>query len=108
MKVLIINGSPRKAGNTDIALKEMETTFAAQGIETETVQIGNKAIRGCIACGTCAKKGQCVFDDAVNEVAPKFAEADGLVVASLVVSVVLSRIRPRALFKGLTASGMRA
>ena len=82
MKVLMINGSPRVGGNTAIALKEMEKAFEKNGIEVETVQIGNKAIRGFIACGTCAKKGQCVFDDAVNEVAPKFAEADGLVVAS--------------------------
>ena len=82
MKVLMINGSPRVGGNTAIALKEMEKAFVKNGIEVETVQIGNKAIRGCIACGTCAKKGQCVFDDAVNEVAPKFAEADGLVIAS--------------------------
>lgn len=82
MKVLMINGSPRVGGNTAIALKEMEKAFEKNGIEVETVQIGNKAIRGCITCGTCAKKGQCVFDDAVNEVAPKFAEADGLVIAS--------------------------
>ncbi|MBQ4238501.1 MAG: flavodoxin family protein [Ruminococcus sp.] len=82
MKVLMINGSPRVGGNTAVALKEMEKAFVKNGIEVETVQIGNKAIRGCIACGTCVKKGQCVFDDAVNEVAPKFAEADGLVVAS--------------------------
>lgn len=82
MKVLMINGSPRIGGNTAVALKEMEKTFEKNGIEAETVQIGNKAIRGCIACGTCNKKGQCVFDDAVNEAAPKFAEADGLVIAS--------------------------
>ena len=82
MKVLMINGSPRKDGNTAIALKEMEKAFEKNGIEVETMQIGNQAIRGCIACGTCATKGQCVFDDAVNEAAPKFAEADGLVIAS--------------------------
>ena len=82
MKVLMINGSPRVGGNTAIALKEMEQVFAKNGIEVEIMQIGNKAIRGCIACGTCATKGQCVFDDAVNEAAPKFAEADGLVIAS--------------------------
>lgn len=82
MKVLMINGSPRVGGNTAIALKEMEEVFAKNGIEVETMQIGNKAIRGCIACGTCATKGQCVFDDAVNEAAVKFAEADGLVIAS--------------------------
>lgn len=82
MKVLMINGSPRIGGNTSIALAEMEKTFQKNGIETEIMQIGNKAIRGCIACGTCRKKGQCVFDDAVNEAAPKFEEADGLVVAT--------------------------
>ena len=82
MKVLIINGSPRLKGNTAIALNEMVKVFQADGIETEVVQIGNKDIRGCIACGTCFSKGQCVFDDVVNELAPKFEEADGLVIAS--------------------------
>ena len=82
MKVLIINGSPRPKGNTAIALNEMVKVFQADGIETEVVQIGNKDIRGCIACGTCFSKGQCVFDDVVNELAPKFEEADGLVIAS--------------------------
>ena len=82
MKVLLINGSPRKGGNTTIALNEMVKVFEAEGIETEVVQIGNKDIRGCIACGTCKTKGKCVFDDVVNELAPKFEEADGLVVAS--------------------------
>ena len=82
MKVLMINGSPRVGGNTAVALAEMEKTFRKNGIDVEIMQIGNKAIRGCIACGTCMKKGQCVFDDAVNEAAPKFAEADGLVIAS--------------------------
>lgn len=82
MKVLIINGSPRKDGNTSIALREMEAQFAKNGIETETIQVGNKNIRGCIACGKCAEKGKCVFDDAVNEIAPKFEACDGLVVAS--------------------------
>ena len=60
----------------------MEKTFLKNGIEVEIMQIGNQAIRGCIACGTCNKKGQCVFDDAVNEAAPKFESADGLVIAS--------------------------
>ena len=82
MKVLIINGSPRVNGNTTIAVNEMVNIFEGEEIETEVVQIGNKDIRGCIACGTCFKKGQCVFDDAVNELAPKFEVADGLVVAS--------------------------
>ena len=82
MKVLMINGSPRKGGNTSIALQEMEKTFQEEGIEVETVQIGNEDVRGCIACNTCATKGQCVFDDVVNELASKFEAADGLVVAS--------------------------
>ena len=81
-RVLIINGSPRPGGNTSIALEEMVKVFEAQGIETETVQIGNRDVRGCIACRSCAKTGKCVFDDVVNELAPKFEAADGLVVAS--------------------------
>ncbi len=82
MKVLIINGSPRKDGNTAISLNEMVKIFEADGIETEIVQIGNKDVRGCIACNSCGEKGKCVFDDVVNELAPKFEEADGLVIAS--------------------------
>ena len=82
MKVLMINGSPRNAGNTEFAWKEMEKTFLAEGIEAETVQIGNKDIRGCIACETCFKTGRCVFNDIVNDLAPKFEAADGLVIAS--------------------------
>ena len=82
MKVLMINGSPRVGGNTSIALGEMEKIFQQEGIQVETVQVGNKAIRGCVACLSCMEKGKCVFDDLVNETAPKFAEADGLVIAS--------------------------
>ncbi len=82
MKVLMVNGSPRVDGNTAVALREMEKIFAAEGVEAETIQIGNKDIRGCIACGTCFEKGKCVFDDLVNEVQPKFEACDGLVVAS--------------------------
>ena len=82
MKVLIIDGSPRMGGNTSIALDEMVKVFESEGIETEIVQIGNKDIRGCIACGSCFKNGKCVFDDTVNELAPKFETANGLVVAS--------------------------
>ena len=81
-KVLIINGSPRVGGNTSIALNEMVKVFEAEGVEAEVVQIGNKDIRGCIACASCKKNGKCVFDDVVNELAPKFEEAYGLVVAS--------------------------
>ncbi len=82
MKVLLINGSPRIGGNTSIALAEMEKVFACEGIEYETVQIGQKNIRGCVACGSCRKLGKCIFDDEVNEIAKKFEECDGLVVAS--------------------------
>lgn len=82
MKVLIINGSPRANGNTTVAVDEMVKAFEQNEIETEVVQIGNMDIRGCISCGTCYKKGQCVFNDIVNELAPKFEEADGLVLAS--------------------------
>jgi multimeric flavodoxin WrbA len=82
MKVLILNGSPRAGGNTALALAEMEKVFLSEGIEVETVQVGGKDIRGCIACGKCRELGKCIFDDAVNELAPKFAECDGLVVGS--------------------------
>lgn len=82
MKVLAINGSPRRNGNTSLALDEMKKVFEEEGIEFEVIQIGNKDIRGCIACNQCAKNGKCVFDDVVNELAPKFEAADGLVVAS--------------------------
>ena len=82
MKVLMINGSPRANGNTSLALKEMEKIFHENGIETEIVTVGNKEMRGCIGCATCAERGKCVFDDLVNETAPKFEAADGLVIAS--------------------------
>ena len=82
MKVLLINGSPKANGNTSIALGEMVKVFAEENIETEVIHVGNKSIRGCIACGTCGEKGKCVFDDAVNDTAAKFAECDGMVVAS--------------------------
>lgn len=82
MKVLMLNGSPHKDGNTYIALQEMEKVFTEEGIEVEIVQVGNKDIRGCIACNSCSEKGKCVFDDVVNEIAPKFEACDGLVAAS--------------------------
>ncbi len=81
-KVLIINGSPRVNGNTSIAVREMEKVFKENGVEVTIVQIGNKDIRGCIACGHCYETGKCVFNDTVNELAPLFEEADGLVIAS--------------------------
>ncbi len=82
MKVLIINGSPRKNGNTSIALAQMEAVFAEEGIEVTSVQVGHEVVRGCVACNGCAKLGRCVYDDCVNQLAPLFEEADGLVVAS--------------------------
>ena len=82
MKVLMINGSPRREGNTYMALREMEKIFEKEGIETEILHVGNKAVRGCVACMSCKKAGKCVFDDMVNEAAPKFQACDGLVVAS--------------------------
>ena len=82
MKVLLLNGSPRKGGNTELALKEMVKVFESEGIDCELVQIGNKAIRGCMACGGCKKIGKCVFDDGVNELVQKFSEADALIVGS--------------------------
>ena len=82
MKVLIINGSPRVDGNTTLAAKELVEVFKNEGIDTETLQIGQKDIRGCIACTKCFTEGKCVFNDLVNEVAIKFKECDGLIVAS--------------------------
>lgn len=82
MKVLMLNGSPHKEGNTFLSLREMEKIFREENIESEIVHVGNKAIRGCIACGSCREKGKCVFDDVVNEIAPKFEACDGLVAAS--------------------------
>lgn len=82
MKVLLINGSPHAKGSTFTALNEVAVTLEKEGIETEIVHVGNKAIRGCIACAKCREIGHCVFDDEVNEVAEKFAEADGLVIGS--------------------------
>jgi len=82
MKVLMINGSPHAKGNTYTALHEMEKIFAENCIDTEIVHIGNQAVRGCIACYSCAKNGKCVFNDIVNEMAPKFEACDGLVIGS--------------------------
>ena len=82
MKVLLINGSPKVKGNTAFALEQMAEVFAAQGVETEIIQVGSQTIRGCIGCGSCYKVGKCVFDDLVNETAQKLEEADGMVVGS--------------------------
>ena len=84
MKVLIINGSPRPKGNTALALAEVARQLEKNGIESEIVWIGNKPVRGCIACGKCYEKpGACVFnDDICNEISAKYAEADALIVGS--------------------------
>lgn len=82
LNVLLINGSPNAKGCTYTALSEVERALNAEGITTELVHIGNRDIRGCIACYKCAEQGHCVFNDAVNELAPKFEASDGLVVGS--------------------------
>ena len=82
MKVILLNGSPRADGNTATALQEMVKVFDKNGVETEIINVGDKAIRGCIACKSCYKTGKCVFDDTVNIIAEKFEKADGLIIAS--------------------------
>lgn len=82
MKVLVINGSPNKNGCTGTALEDVVKTLNSEGIETEEIHVGNKDIRGCIACNRCVELGKCVFDDLVNEVAPKLQGADGLIIGS--------------------------
>jgi len=82
MKVLMLNGSPRKDSNSQAALDEMARIFEAEGIQVECLAVGKEVVRGCMACGACGKLGKCVFDDIVNVVAAKFEQADGLVVAS--------------------------
>ena len=81
-KILLLNGSPKAHGCTAAALSEMMNVFAEEGVETELIQVGSQNIRGCVACGFCGKNGRCVVNDLVNEVAPKFEAADGLVVGS--------------------------
>ena len=80
--VLILNGSPHPNGCTATALRELESTLHDNGIVTEFIQLGRENVHGCIACGSCGKTGRCVFDDIVNQLAPKFEHADGLVVGS--------------------------
>ena len=82
MKVLLLNGSPHKEGNTAFALQQMQEVFRQSGIETETIEVGSTLIRGCIGCGSCYKTHRCVFDDLVNEVAAKLDSANGMVVGS--------------------------
>lgn len=82
MKALMINGSPHPNGCTARALKEVADTLEAQGVESQIINVGNKDIRGCIGCGYCREHGQCVFKDLVNETAPLFEEADGVIVGT--------------------------
>lgn len=82
MKVLIINGSPKSEGNTNIALREVQNTLENEGMETEYIHVGNKSIQGCMSCYRCNELGKCVFNDVVNEVAEKFRDADGIVIGS--------------------------
>lgn len=82
MKVLVINGSPHLNGCTDRALREVEETLKTNGVEVERVNVATKDVRGCIGCNFCREHGHCVFNDIVNETAPKFAEADGLLVGT--------------------------
>ena len=82
MKVLILNGSPRVNGCTARALEEVSKSLNEEGIETETINVGNKDIRGCIACNSCAKTGKCVFNDIVNDIAVKFEKSDGIIIGS--------------------------
>lgn len=82
MKILTINGSPRPNGCTARALTELENTLKAQGVEVERINVGNIDVRGCISCNFCRENGRCVFSDIVNQTAPKFAEADGIVVGT--------------------------
>ena len=82
MKVLIFNGSAHINGCTARALTELEKALNANGIETERIEVANKDVRGCIGCNYCRAHGKCVFNDIVNETAPKFAECDGIVMGS--------------------------
>lgn len=82
MKVLLINGSPKKAGCTFTALNEVAKSLNEEGIETEIFHVGNKPIAGCMGCGACKKTGKCKFDDTVNECMPKAKEADAIIVGS--------------------------
>lgn len=82
MKVLVVNGSPRLHGCTDRALAEVEATLHDNGVDTERINLGNKDIHGCMACNFCRAHGRCVFNDIVNQTAPRLAVADGLLLGS--------------------------
>ena len=82
MNVIILNGSPKTNGNTAAAIHEMVKIFDTEDIQSEVIHVGNKAIRGCVSCNSCGITGRCVFDDIVNEIAPKLEAANGMVIAS--------------------------
>lgn len=82
MNVLLINGSPHTQGCTARALREVSESLSEEGIASRLINVGNRAIRGCTSCYKCRELGKCIFDDAVNEVAPLFEEADGIVIGS--------------------------
>ena len=82
MKVLLVNGSPRKDSNTALVLEEMVKVFRGEGVETEINNLGTQDVRGCIACMKCRQTGKCVFDDIVNTAADKLKDCDGLVVGT--------------------------
>ena len=82
MKVLIINGSPRVNSNSAALIREITSIFEQEGIRIDLYQLGNKAIRGCMACGYCYEHQECVFKDDVNDLASRFESADGLIVVS--------------------------
>ena len=83
MKVVLINGSPHRKGNTFIALSEVAGALEKEGVQTEIIQLGIKAVQGCIACNKCAELGHCVFQDTLyNQVREALQEADGFVVGS--------------------------
>ena len=83
MKVVLINGSPHRKGNTFIALSEVAGALEKEGVQTEIIQLGIKAVQGCIACNKCAELGHCVFQDTLyNQVREALQEADGIVVGS--------------------------
>ena len=82
MKVLIINGSPHKDGTTATAVSELVGSLESEGVECEVVHIGLEPVRGCVACLGCNSGNGCALGGIVNDISKKFAEADGLVVAS--------------------------
>ena len=104
MKILMVNGSPHKDGCTARALREMESVFAAAGVDVEVMTLGTREVRGCVACGTCKQTGRCVFSDAVNEFLEKAESADGFVFGSPVhfasLSGSMTAFMDRALYAG--------